>query len=116
MPDEFKAKSMLKIDLKKEDPSKYYDILGKIGAGGFAKVFEVKRKSDGVVCALKFVEPKSEADRQVIYNEVGIMLLCTENDGILKCYECFDFKDRLWIFLEMMDAGALTPLLETMPG
>jgi hypothetical protein len=52
MPDEFKAKSMLKIDLKKEDPSKYYDILGKIGAGGFAKVFEVKRKSDGVVlCA-----------------------------------------------------------------
>jgi len=107
---------MLKFELKKEDPSKNYDILGKIGTGGFAKVFEVKRKSDGAVCALKFVEPKSESDREVIMNEVGIMLLCTENDGILKCFECYDYKERLWIFLEMMDGGALTPLLETMTG
>ncbi len=44
------------------------------------------------------------------------MLLCKENDGILKCYECFDYKDRLWIFLEMMDGGSLTPMLESMPG
>lgn len=76
MPNEFKAKQMLKIDVRQEDPSQYYDILGKIGSGAFARVFEVKRKSDGVICALKFVEPKSDADRQVIYNEVGIMLLC----------------------------------------
>lgn len=116
MPNEFDAKQMLKFELIKDDPSKHYDVLGRIGAGGFAKVFEVKRKSDDVVCALKFVEPKSEADRQVIYNEVGIMLLCQENDGILKCFECFDFKDRLWIFLEMMDGGALTPMLEDNKG
>jgi hypothetical protein len=51
----------------------------------------------------------------MIINEVGIMLLCKENDGILKCYECFDHKDRLWIFLERMD-GELTPMLETMAG
>ena len=50
--------------------------MGRIGAGAFAKVFEVKRKSDGLICALKFVEVKSEADREVIFNEVGIMLLC----------------------------------------
>ena len=63
MPNEYKAKQMLKIQLRKEDPSRYYDILGKIGMGAFARVFEVKRKSDGVICALKFVEPKSDADR-----------------------------------------------------
>jgi serine/threonine protein kinase len=45
--------------LKKEDPSKYYDIIERIGVGGFAKVFKVKRKIDNVICALKFVEPKN---------------------------------------------------------
>ena len=79
-------------------------------------MFKVKRKSDGVICALKFVEPKTEAERESIYNEVGIMLLCKENDAILRCFECFDFKDRLWIFLEMMDGGALTPMLEEKNG
>jgi len=65
---------------------------------------------------LKFVEAKSDNDRNVIFNEVGLMMLCKDNDGILKCYECFDFKNRLWIFLEMMDGGALTDMLEYMKG
>lgn len=47
------------IWFEKEDPSKYYDIIERIGVGGFAKVFKVKRKADNVICALKFVEPKN---------------------------------------------------------
>jgi len=67
---------MLKFELKKDDPSKHYDIIERIGVGGFAKVFKVKRKSDDVICALKFIEPKNASEREIIYNEVGIMLLC----------------------------------------
>ena len=37
------AENMIKFELKKEDPSKYYDIIERIGIGGFAKVFKVKR-------------------------------------------------------------------------
>lgn len=44
------------------------------------------------------------------------MLACKQNDAIIRCFECFDFKGRLWIFLEMMDGGALTPMLEEMGG
>ena len=44
--------------------------------GGFARVFKVKRKSDGVICALKFCEPKNDEMRATIINEVGIMMLC----------------------------------------
>lgn len=44
------------------------------------------------------------------------MLLCKQNDAIVKCFECFDFKNRLWIFLEMMDGGALTQMLEEKGG
>jgi serine/threonine protein kinase len=35
---------------------------------------------------------------------------------VLRCFECFDFKGRLWIFLELMDGGALTPMLEEVNG
>ena len=62
------------------------------------------------------MEPKTVADRESVLNEVGIMLACKENDAIVKCFECFDYKGRLWIFLEIMDGGALTPMLEEMGG
>lgn len=74
------------------DPSKYYDIIGKLGQGGFAKVFKVKRKKDGFICALKFVEPKNESERQIIVNEVALMRMCEQNQGILKVIEAYDFK------------------------
>ena len=84
--------------------------------GGFARVFEVRRKKDGAILALKFIEPKSDNETKIIQNEVGLMMLCTDNDSILRCLEAFDFKGRLWIFLEMMDGGALTPMLEETAG
>lgn len=58
---------------KDEDPSNYYDVVKKIGFGGFAKVFLVKRKSDGVMCALKFIEPKTNKERAIVRTELGIM-------------------------------------------
>ena len=79
-------------------------------------MFKVKRKIDDAICALKFVEPKTQQERESVVNEVGIMLMCKANDGIIRCFECFDFKSRLWIFLEMMDGGALTPMLEELSG
>jgi serine/threonine protein kinase len=42
--------------------------------------------------------------------------MCRENEGVLRCFECYEFKKRLWIFLELMDGGALTPMLEELGG
>ena len=94
-----------------DDPSKYYDIIGKLGQGGFAKVFKVKRKSDGYICALKFVEPKNDEERTIIMNDLGVMRMCEQNQGILKVIEAYDFKSRLWIFVELMD-DALTSYIQ----
>lgn len=44
------------------------------------------------------------------------MQLCGDNDMILRSYESFDFKNRLWIFLELMDCGALTQIIEDSRG
>lgn len=76
-------------------------------------MFKVQRKADNFVCALKFIEPKNENERTIIYNEVGLMRMCGDNGGILKCIEAFEFKKRLWIFVEIMD-DALTPFIETL--
>lgn len=46
LPSEYATKTMLKVEVKKEDPSIYYNVIGKIAVGAFAKVFEVCRKSD----------------------------------------------------------------------
>ena len=44
-------------------------------------------------------------------NEVGIMMKC-KTDTVVECYEIFEYKKRLLIFLEMLNGGAITPFLE----
>ena len=95
------------------DPSKVYDIVDKLGQGGFAKVSKVRRRSDGFLCALKFIEPKNEQEKELIINEIGVMRKCGANQGILKVIEAYDFKNRLWVFLELMD-DALTKYVQTL--
>lgn len=41
------------------------------------------------------------------------MRMCDENDSVLRCIEAYDFKNRLWIFVEIMD-DALTGFIETL--
>jgi serine/threonine protein kinase len=68
------------------------------------------------MCAMKFTILKGEEERQIILNEVGLMMVGKENEGILCIFDCFEFKNRLWIFMELMDGGALTPMLEQLAG
>lgn len=113
--EEFKNNLSQYADFKTEDPSAYYDITSKykLGIGGFAKVFKVQRKADGMVCALKFVEPKDNREKMLMYNEVALMNMCKGTDFVLEVHESFDYRSRLWIFVELMDF-ALTPIIEVM--
>ncbi len=44
------------------------------------------------MCALKFIEPKNAKERQIIKNELGIMMMCGENDNIVRCFEAYDYR------------------------
>ena len=52
----------------------------------------------------------------MLINEIGLMQMCKEDDGVIQCLEAYDFKKRLWIFLEYLDGGALTNFVEEMEG
>ena len=44
------------------------------------------------------------------------MMMCQEDDSVLKCVDAYDYKERLWIFLELMDLGAITNMLTDNKG
>ena len=46
-------------EIQYSDPSELYEISydSQIGEGSFGKIFKVKRKKDGRMCALKFCQP-----------------------------------------------------------
>jgi len=60
-------------EIKTENPALKYKVNGEIGRGGFGVIFEVIRKSDGKLFALKFTSPSSEAERQSVINECSLI-------------------------------------------
>ena len=43
-------------------------------------------------------------------------MLCKDDPSIIQCIDAFDYGERLWVILEMMDVGALTDMLEDAKG
>ena len=73
------------------------------------------RKADNKECALKFIEPKHEIERAMIYNEIALMNMSKVDEYVNEIFESFDYMNRLWIFIELMDY-AMTPIIEDMYG
>lgn len=99
-----------------ENPTKYYDIEKEIGSGGFAKVFKARHKETLERFALKIMKPNNDKEREIIRNELGIMQMCKEQDNCVRCFEAYDYQKRLFIILEYMNAGCLTPIVEERKG
>lgn len=66
--------------------------------------------------ALKFIEPSRQEIVKQIKSEVAIMKTCDNQVNILQCFDALEWRGRLWLFLELMDAGALTPIVEERQG
>jgi len=40
------------------------------------------------------------------------MMAVTENDAILRAYESYKYKEKFWLFIDLLDGGALTAFIE----
>jgi serine/threonine protein kinase len=49
--------------------------------------------------------------QETMRNEIALMAICN-HPNILRYYEGYFFKERFWIFLEYLDYGCLTELLD----
>ena len=96
-------------NIKELSPADTYELNheSKLGEGGFAKVFKVKRWRDGKQCAMKFCNPRNKEERNLVINEIGLMNQCRQNDTVLQIYDSYDYKGAIWIFLELMECSLL---------
>ena len=39
----------------------------------------------------------------MLINEIGLMNQCHESETVINVYASYEFKERIWIFLELMD-------------
>jgi serine/threonine protein kinase len=44
------------------------------------------------------------------------MKACDGKEAIVQCYEALEWRGRLWLFIELMTAGSLTPIVEERQG
>ena len=64
---------------------------------------------------LKYIEPRSQKEREMFANEIGIMRVFG-GDSVTTCHEAFDFKDRYWLIMDLVEGGPLTEMLSKMQG
>lgn len=63
---------------------------------------------------MKFISQTKTAtpeQKEAIKNEIALMSVC-EHQNIAKYHDGYFFKDRYWLFIEYMNAGCLTDVLE----
>ena len=96
--------------IKFENPALMYKIIGKIGKGGYGTIFRVERHTDKKNFALKFTNPRSNAERQDVINECSLISFL-DCEQLIKCEEVYDYQNRLWVFIELMEGGDLTNIV-----
>lgn len=101
------------VVLLKEDPELKYVMLKEIGQGGFARIYLAKELATGQLVALKYMKASKKKEKQSIINEIGIMKICGQGNcpNIINCKEAYEYNKKIWIFLELMDLGALSDYL-----
>ena len=62
------------------------------------------------MCALKFIELKNDKEKTMMRNEVALMNKFRDQEIVLEIFDQYDFKGRLWIFVELME-DAMTPII-----
>ena len=78
-------------NIRLENPSKHYKIIGKIASGSYGTVVhKVQKIEDGSICALKITNPDSATEREDMMNECSLISFLN-SEQIIKCQDVFDF-------------------------
>jgi len=92
------------------DPYQYYEEINLLGEGSFGKVFKVSHKPSKAIRAMKVINKKDaligNEDEAALIKEINI-LKSLDHPNIIKVYEYFNNKRRLYIITELCTGGEL---------
>ena len=110
-----------KISLKKDNYIKNsnnslsnYEIISKIGNGGFGYVYKVKYKLNNKIYAMKGISKYGD-EKLVKYNKREIELLNQlDHPNIIKYYSNFEDDKNIYLILECMEHGSLRNFMSSL--
>ena len=92
------------------DPYEVFEELKLLGEGSFGKVFKVAHKQSRVIRAMKIINKQRAAigseEEKTLINEISI-LKSLDHPNIIKVYEYFNSKRKLYIVSELCTGGEL---------
>lgn len=93
------------------NPEKEFQIMRKLGEGGFGSVHLARRLQDQQLVALKIMKRTTHTDYQLIMEEVTALGLSSAHENIVNCLDCFITDNEVWLVMEYMYGGSLHSLL-----
>jgi STE20-like kinase len=109
---EKKKKQQLFANIRTDvNPEEIWDLIGEIGDGAFGKVHKARhRVNRDLLAACKICILESEDELEDFTVEIDILTDVTDNN-VVELYEAFYYQDKLWIFIEFCDGGALDSVI-----
>lgn len=108
---EYRKREEESIIFSKTNPSDDYIILDELGEGGFGKVYKCVKIADQKIYSMKHIDITSSKQKVYIGNEITLMK-SMDHKNIVQLYETYMYKGRIFLFMEYLDGGCLTPIVE----
>lgn len=94
-----------------QDPEDVWEIVGELGDGAFGKVHKARHKVQReLYAAAKICVLDTEEELEDFTVEIDILSV-VDQDNIIQLQEAYYFQDKLWMFIEFCDGGALDSII-----
>ena len=94
------------VSIYKGDITQYYEIIKKIGEGGYGKIYKVKNKESGDIRAMKQILKSKIPDIDKFQNEIKILSM-VDHPNIVRLFEVIEDDKYFNLFQELCTGGEL---------
>ena len=94
------------VAIYKGDITQYYEIIKKIGEGGFGKIYKVKNKESGDIRAMKQIMKSKIPDIEKFQNEIKILSM-VDHPNIVRLFEVIEDDKYFNLLQELCTGGEL---------
>ena len=94
------------VAIYKGDITQYYEIIKKIGEGGYGKIYKVKNKESGDIRAMKQIMKSKIPDIEKFQNEIKILSM-VDHPNIVRLFEVIEDDKYFNLLQELCTGGEL---------